>query len=92
MDRQVPKGRQGPNNRQVPSLTPCDMFHLNGHRISMGRQVPRGRQGPNNRQVPSLTPRSKGVIGSIQLVFLCLANRNRKFQFVKFSTEIDQNS
>ena len=35
---------------QVPSLTPCNTFHLDSHHIS------RGRQGPRGRQVPSLTP------------------------------------
>ena len=69
MDRQVPRGRWGPNSRQVPSLTPCDTFHPDDHHVSMGHRVPKGRQGPSGRHVPSLTPRSRGVIGLVQSVF-----------------------
>ena len=55
MGRQVLRGHQGPNGRQVPSLTSCGMHRLDGRHISMGRQVLRRRWGPSGHQVSTLT-------------------------------------
>ena len=40
----------------------------------------------------SSTACTRGVISLVRSVFLCLANRNWKFRFVKFSTKIDWNN
>ena len=59
----VPWGHQGPNDGQVPSLTPLDTFRLDGCHVSIGHHIPRGHQ------VPSLTlhdtPRPNGCHVSI---------------------------
>ena len=47
MGRQVPKGRQVPNDFQVLFLTLRYTFRPDGHHVSIGRHVPRGRQVPN---------------------------------------------
>ena len=40
----------------------------------------------------SSTACTRGAISSVRLIFLSLANRNRKFRFVKFSTKTDRNN
>ena len=57
--------------------------------------VPAASQYEKYLVLPSIVGRAKkksfarGVIGSVRLVFLVLANRNRNFRFVKFLTKTD---